>query len=103
MRKKIRGKRRIGPSESSARSERFAIFGGDRPKSPTGSAAVAAAPRAGREAKEGENLTLYRPLQGRKRVRNADEIMSEMLSNGFVVMKRPSSDGSAALPREFEG
>src|SRR5260370_22145165 len=41
-------------------------------------------------------------FQGDMRVRNADEIMSEMASNGFVVMKRPSS-GGGALARGFEG
>ena len=42
-------------------------------------------------------------FHGCKRVHNADEIMSEMVSNGFVVAKWPSSGGRAALARQFEG
>lgn len=50
--------------------------------------------------------------QGRKRVRNADEIMAEIVAKrivdhleraGFVVMKRPAIGGGAALGRGFEG
>ncbi len=51
-------------------------------------------------------------FQGRKRVRNADEIMSEIVAKrlvehleraGFVVMKRAPIGGGAALGRGFEG
>ena len=51
-------------------------------------------------------------FQGRKRVRNADEIISEIVAKrlvehleraGFVVMKRPPQTGGAALGRGFEG
>ncbi|WP_147262873.1 hypothetical protein [Roseiarcus fermentans] len=51
-------------------------------------------------------------FQGRKRVHNADEIMAEIVARrlaehlsraGFVVMKRPSEVGAAALGRGFEG
>ena len=50
--------------------------------------------------------------QGRKRAHNADEIMAEIVAKrlvehleraGFVVMKRPSDVGGAALGRGFEG
>ena len=50
--------------------------------------------------------------QGRKRVHNADEIMSEIVAkrlvahlerSGFVVMKRAPIIGGAALGRGFEG
>ena len=50
--------------------------------------------------------------QGRKRVHNADEIMSEIVAKrlveyleraGFVVMKRPPEIGAAALGRGYEG
>jgi hypothetical protein len=50
--------------------------------------------------------------QGRKRVHNADEIMSEIVAkrlvehlerSGFVVMKRRPIGGAAALGRGFEG
>ena len=53
-----------------------------------------------------------RCYQGRKRVRNADELMSEIVAkrlvehlqqSGFVVMKRPAIGGGAALGRGFEG
>jgi hypothetical protein len=48
---------------------------------------------------------------GRKRVHNADELMSEIVAkrlvehlerSGFVVMKRPPDIGGAALGRGFE-
>jgi hypothetical protein len=51
-------------------------------------------------------------FEGRKRVHNADEIMSEIVARrlvehleraGFVVMKRPAEIGGAALGRGFEG
>ncbi len=51
-------------------------------------------------------------FQGRKRVHNADEIMSEIVAKrlvehleraGFVVMKRAPIVGSAALGRGFGG
>jgi hypothetical protein len=51
-------------------------------------------------------------FQGRKRVHNADEIMAEIVAKrlvehleraGFVVMKRPSDTGGAALGRGFRG
>ena len=51
-------------------------------------------------------------FQGRKRVHNADEIMAEIVAKrivehleraGFVVMKRPTDVGAAALGRGFEG
>jgi len=51
-------------------------------------------------------------FQGRKRVHNADEIMSEIVAKrlvehleraGFVIMKRPPIGGGAALGRGFEG
>src|SRR5271166_2202206 len=51
-------------------------------------------------------------FQGRKRVHNADEIMSEIVAKrlvehleraGFVVMKRAPIGGGAALGRGFEG
>ena len=51
-------------------------------------------------------------FQGRKRVHNADEIMSEILAkrlvehlerSGFVVMKRPPLGGHSVLGRGFEG
>ena len=55
----------------------------------------------------------YAPrFQGRKRVHNADEIMAEIVAKrlvehleraGFVVMKRPTDVGAAALGRGFEG
>ena len=50
--------------------------------------------------------------QGRKRVHNADEIMSEIVAKrlvehleraGFVVMKRPAEIGAAMLGRGYEG
>ena len=50
--------------------------------------------------------------QGRKRVHNADEIMSDIVAKrlvdhleraGFVVMKRAPIGGGAALGRGFEG
>ena len=50
--------------------------------------------------------------QGRKRVHNADEIMTEIVAKrlvehlgraGFVVMKRPADVGGAALGRGFNG
>ena len=51
-------------------------------------------------------------FEGRKRVHNADEIMSEIVARrlvehlaraGFVVMKRPPEIGGAAVGRGFEG
>jgi hypothetical protein len=51
-------------------------------------------------------------FQGRRRVHNADEIMSEIVAKrlvehllraGFVVMKRAPIDGGSALGRGFEG
>jgi hypothetical protein len=51
-------------------------------------------------------------FQGRKRVHNADEIMAGLVVKslvehlelpGFVVMKRPTNVGAAALGRGFEG
>jgi hypothetical protein len=51
-------------------------------------------------------------FQGRKRVHNVDEIMSEIVTKrlvehleraGFVVMKRPPIGGGGALGRGFEG
>ena len=51
-------------------------------------------------------------FQGRKRVHNADEIISEIVAKrlvehleraGFVVMKRAPIGGGAALGRGFEG
>ena len=51
-------------------------------------------------------------FQGRKRVHNADELMSAIVAkrlvehlerSGFVVMKRPPIGGGAALGRGFEG
>jgi hypothetical protein len=50
--------------------------------------------------------------EGRKRVHNADELMSEIVArrlvehlerSGFVVMKRPPAVGGAAIERGFEG
>jgi len=51
----------------------------------------------------GDALAFALRFHGCKRVHNADEIMSEMVSNGFVVVKWPSSGGRAALARRFEG
>jgi hypothetical protein len=51
-------------------------------------------------------------FQGRKRVHNADELMSAIVAkrlvehlerSGFVVMKRPPIGGAAALGRGHEG
>ncbi len=51
-------------------------------------------------------------FQGRKRIHNADELMSEIVAKrlvehleraGFVVMKRRPVGGGAALGRGFEG
>ncbi len=51
-------------------------------------------------------------FQGRKRVHNADEIMSEIVAkrlvdhlerSGFVVMKKPPLGGHSALGRGFKG
>jgi hypothetical protein len=51
-------------------------------------------------------------FQGRKRVHNADEIMSGIVAKrlvehleraGFVVMKRAAIVGAAAIGRGFEG
>ena len=51
-------------------------------------------------------------FHSRKRVHNADEIMTEIVAKrlvellervGFVVMKRPSIGGGAALGGGFEG
>ena len=51
-------------------------------------------------------------FQGGKRVHNADKIMAEIVGKrlvehleraGFVVMKRPTDVGAAALGRGFEG
>jgi hypothetical protein len=47
-------------------------------------------------------------FHGRKRVHNADEMMSEIVAKrlleraGFVVMKRPPEIGAAAIGRGFE-
>lgn len=50
--------------------------------------------------------------EGRKRVQNAGEIMSEIVAKrlveyldraGFLVMKKPPKIGAAALGRGFEG
>jgi hypothetical protein len=50
--------------------------------------------------------------EGRKRVHNADEVLSEIVAKrlvrhleraGFVVMKKPPIGGGAALGRGFEG
>jgi hypothetical protein len=50
--------------------------------------------------------------QGRKRVHNADELMSEIVAkrlvehleqSGFVVMKKPPIGGGAALGRGHDG
>ena len=51
-------------------------------------------------------------FEGRKRTHSADEIMAEIVARrlvdhleraGFVVMKRPSISGGAAIGRWFEG
>jgi hypothetical protein len=51
-------------------------------------------------------------FEGRKRVHNADELMSSIVAkrlvehlerSGFVVMKRPPEIGAAALGRGHEG
>ena len=51
-------------------------------------------------------------FQGRKRVNNADKLMSAMVAKrlvehleraGFVVMKRPAIGGGAAIGRGYEG
>jgi hypothetical protein len=51
-------------------------------------------------------------FRGRKRVHNADELISAIVAMrmvehleraGFVVMKRPAIGGGAALGRGFEG
>jgi hypothetical protein len=51
-------------------------------------------------------------FEGRKRVHNADEIMSEIVAKrlvrhleraGFVVMQKPPEIGGAAIGRGFEG
>ena len=51
-------------------------------------------------------------FQGRKRVHNADELMSEIVAKrlvehleraGFVILKKPAIGGGAALGRGFEG
>ena len=51
-------------------------------------------------------------FQGRKRVHNADELMSEIVAkrlvehlerSGFVVMKKPPVGGGAALGRGHDG
>jgi hypothetical protein len=51
-------------------------------------------------------------FQGRKRVHNADELMSAIVAkrpverlerSGFIVMKRPPIGGGAAIGRGFEG
>ncbi len=51
-------------------------------------------------------------FQGRKRVHNADELISKIVAkrlvehlerSGFVVMKRPPIGAAAALGRGFEG
>ena len=62
--------------------------------------------------REGDALAFALRFQGRKRVHNADEIMAEIVAKrlvehleraGFVVMKRPTDVGAAALGRGFEG
>ena len=59
-----------------------------------------------------ETLAFALRFQGRKRVHNADEIMSEILAkrlvehlerSGFVVMKRPPLGGHSVLGRGFQG
>ena len=59
-----------------------------------------------------DTLAFALRFQGRKRVHNADEIMAEIVAKrlvehleraGFVVMKRPSEIGAAALGRGYEG
>ena len=51
-------------------------------------------------------------FEGRKRVHNADEIVSEIIARrlvehlrraGFAAMKRPAQIGGAALGRGFKG
>ena len=42
-------------------------------------------------------------FHGCKRVHNADEIMSEMVSNGFVVAKWPSSGGRGRARTAIRG
>jgi hypothetical protein len=51
-------------------------------------------------------------FEGRKRVHNADELMSEIVAkrlvehlerSGFVVMKRPPLGGHSVLGRGFQG
>ena len=51
-------------------------------------------------------------FQGRKRVHNADELMSAIVAkrlvehlerSGFAIMKRPSISGAAAIGRGHEG
>ena len=51
-------------------------------------------------------------FQGRKRVHNADELMSAIVAkrlvkhlerSGFVVVKRPPIEGGAPIGRGFEG
>ena len=51
-------------------------------------------------------------FQGRKRVRNADELISTIVAkrlvehlerSGFVVMRRPPTGGTAAIGRGREG
>jgi len=56
-------------------------------------------------------IALALHLRRRRRVRSAGEIMASMVADrvvehleraGFVVMKRPPTDGGAALARGFE-
>ena len=60
----------------------------------------------------GDALAFALRYSGRKRVHNADEIMSEIVAKhlvehleraGFIVMKRAPIGGGAALGRGFEG
>ncbi len=60
----------------------------------------------------GDALAFALRFQGRKRVHNAGEIMAEIVAkglvehlerSGFVVMKKPSIKGGAALGRGFKG
>ena len=59
-----------------------------------------------------DTLAFALRFEGRKRVHNADEIMSEIVAKrlvrhleraGFVVMKKPPTGGHSVLARGFEG
>jgi hypothetical protein len=58
-----------------------------------------------------EALALALRFEGRRRVHNADEIMSDIVArrlverlerSGFVIMRKPPIDGGAALGLGFE-